>query len=49
MRVALMVEGQNGLTWERWRHILSLAEGLGFPSVFRSDHYFTGPGAAELA
>ena len=43
MRVALMVEGQNGLTWERWRHILSLAEELGFPSVFRSDHYFTGP------
>ncbi len=43
MRVALMVEGQNGLTWERWRHILRLAERLGFPSLFRSDHYFTGP------
>ncbi len=34
-----MVEGQNGLTWERWRHILRLAERLGFPSLFRSDHY----------
>ncbi|MCY3733444.1 MAG: TIGR03560 family F420-dependent LLM class oxidoreductase [Chloroflexi bacterium] len=43
MRVALMVEGQNGLTWERWRHILQLADRLGFPSLFRSDHYFTGP------
>ncbi len=43
MRVALMVEGQNGLTWERWRHILQLAERLEFPSLFRSDHYFTGP------
>ena len=43
MRVALMVEGQNGLTWDRWRHILQLAERLNFPSVFRSDHYFTGP------
>ena len=43
MRVALMVEGQNGLTWERWRHILRLAERLNFPSLFRSDHYFTGP------
>ena len=43
MRVALMVEGQNGLTWERWRHILRLADRLGFPSIFRSDHYFTGP------
>ena len=43
MRVALMVEGQNGLTWERWRHILQLADRLNFPSLFRSDHYFTGP------
>lgn len=38
-----MVEGQNGLTWERWRHILALAERLRFPTVFRSDHYFIGP------
>lgn len=42
MRVGLMVEGQNGLTWDRWRHILQLVERLGFPSLFRSDHYFTG-------
>ena len=40
MRIGLMVEGQNGLNWERWRHILALAERLKFPSVFRSDHYF---------
>jgi F420-dependent oxidoreductase-like protein len=40
MDIGLMVEGQNGLTWERWRHILSLAERLGMPSVSRSDHYF---------
>ena len=43
MRVGLMVEGQNGLTWERWSHILALAERLGFPTVFRSDHFFIGP------
>lgn len=43
MRIGLMVEGQNGLTWERWLHILQLAERLNFPSVFRSDHYFIGP------
>lgn len=42
MDIGLMVEGQNGLTWERWRHILQLAERLQFPSVFRSDHYFIG-------
>ncbi|MGH2608772.1 MAG: TIGR03560 family F420-dependent LLM class oxidoreductase, partial [Tepidiformaceae bacterium] len=40
MDIGLMVEGQNGLTWERWLHILKLAERLGFPTVFRSDHYF---------
>lgn len=43
MRIGLMVEGQNGLTWERWMHILKLAERLHFPTVFRSDHYFIGP------
>ena len=43
MKIGLMVEGQNGLTWERWRHILALAERLKFPSLFRSDHYFIGP------
>ncbi len=42
MKVSLMVEGQNGLTWDRWRHILELAERLKFPGVFRSDHYFIG-------
>ncbi len=43
MDIGLMVEGQNGLTWERWSHILALAERLRFPSVFRSDHFFIGP------
>ena len=42
MDIGLMVEGQNGLTWERWSHILQMAERLGFPSVFRSDHFFIG-------
>ena len=42
MNIGLMVEGQFGLTWERWSHILTLAERLGFPSVFRTDHFFVG-------
>src|SRR5262245_12777442 len=42
MQIGLMVEGQNGLTWERWIHILKLAERLNFPTVMRSDHFFTG-------
>lgn len=40
MKLGLMIEGQNWLTWERWSHIVALAERLGFSSLFRSDHYF---------
>jgi alkanesulfonate monooxygenase SsuD/methylene tetrahydromethanopterin reductase-like flavin-dependent oxidoreductase (luciferase family) len=42
MDIGLMVEGQHGLTWERWIHICHLVERLGLPSLFRSDHYFIG-------
>ena len=48
MRIGLMVEGQNDLTWERWIHILHVAERLEFPSLFRSDHYFTGRHKSSL-
>lgn len=40
--LGIMIEGQLGLTWERWARILDAAERLGFDSVFRSDHYTTG-------
>jgi F420-dependent oxidoreductase-like protein len=40
--IGLMVEGQYGINWARWTHIYQLAERLGFPSLFRSDHYFIG-------
>ena len=43
MDVGLMVEAHNGLSWERWRHILAMAERLEFPTLFRSDHYFMLP------
>ena len=42
MRIGLVVEGQDGLTWSRWRQIVSHAEQLGFASLFRSDHFFVG-------
>ena len=47
MDIGLMIEGQNGLTWERWIHIVALAERLGFPSLFRADHYFLLPQRQE--
>jgi F420-dependent oxidoreductase-like protein len=39
MDLALMLEGQNGLTWPRWQRIAALAEDLGFAGLYRSDHY----------
>jgi F420-dependent oxidoreductase-like protein len=39
LEIALMVEGQDGLTWNRWRGLLEAAESLGFAAVFRSDHF----------
>src|SRR6266404_883728 len=38
MGVCLMIEGQEGLTWERWRRLARAAEDGGFESLFRSDH-----------
>lgn len=37
--IALMIEGQNGLNWTRWKRLLKAAEDLGFVGVFRSDHF----------
>ena len=36
--VALAVEGQSGLTWERWKRIVAAAEELGFAALYRTDH-----------
>jgi alkanesulfonate monooxygenase SsuD/methylene tetrahydromethanopterin reductase-like flavin-dependent oxidoreductase (luciferase family) len=37
-RLGIMLEGQEGLNWERWRRICADTEGLGFASLRRSDH-----------
>lgn len=47
MQIGLMIEGQNGLNWQRWQAILQHAEDRGFQCVFRSDH-FTNPAPPEL-
>ena len=43
--VAIMVEGQDGLTWTRWQRLARAAEELGFAGLYRSDHLTnpTGP------
>lgn len=35
---SIMIEGQEGLTWERWRRLARAAEGGGYHGLFRSDH-----------
>ena len=39
LEIAIMIEGQNGLTWPRWQNIVRLVEDLGFVGLFRSDHF----------
>jgi F420-dependent oxidoreductase-like protein len=39
MRVCLMVEGQEGVTWEQWVALARAAEDAGLDALFRSDHY----------
>lgn len=38
LRVGIMVEGQEGLTWERWQRLARAVEACGYESLFRSDH-----------
>jgi F420-dependent oxidoreductase-like protein len=39
MRVCLMIEGQENVTWEQWVALARSAERNGFETMFRSDHY----------
>jgi alkanesulfonate monooxygenase SsuD/methylene tetrahydromethanopterin reductase-like flavin-dependent oxidoreductase (luciferase family) len=40
-KIGVMIEGQEGLTWERWRHICEDADQLGFDSLRRSEHFIS--------
>jgi alkanesulfonate monooxygenase SsuD/methylene tetrahydromethanopterin reductase-like flavin-dependent oxidoreductase (luciferase family) len=39
MRVALMIEGQEGVAWEQWLALAHAAEEANLDGLFRSDHY----------
>lgn len=39
MNLGVMIEGQEGLDWDRWRRIVTTTEELGFESLWRSDHF----------
>ena len=38
MELAIMIEGQNGLTWQKLERIASAVEALGYAALYRSDH-----------
>ena len=39
MDIAIMIEGQNGLNWQRWKKVAKAVEDLGFFGLYRSDHF----------
>jgi F420-dependent oxidoreductase-like protein len=39
--VCLMIEGQEGVTWDQWVGLARACEELGYESLFRSDHYLS--------
>lgn len=47
LEIAIMIEGQNGLTWTHWQEISELVENAGFVGLFRSDH-FTNSNPPEM-
>jgi F420-dependent oxidoreductase-like protein len=44
MRVCLMVEGQEDVTWQQWVALAGACEDAGLDGLFRSDHYLTVQG-----
>ena len=38
IELAVMIEGQEGLTWGRWERLARTAEDAGYDGLFRSDH-----------
>ena len=41
MRFCLMLEGQEGVTWDRWLAFADGCERLGLEGLFTSDHYYS--------
>lgn len=50
MRLCLMIEGQEGVTWDDWTALAAATEDSGLEGLFRSDHYLSigGEGRSSL-
>jgi alkanesulfonate monooxygenase SsuD/methylene tetrahydromethanopterin reductase-like flavin-dependent oxidoreductase (luciferase family) len=49
MRLALMVEGQEGPSWDEWLALAGACEQHGLEALFRSDHYLSQTDAGRAA
>ena len=47
MRVCLMIEGQEDVTWDQWLALAGACEDHGLEGLFRSDHYESVMGRRE--
>ena len=47
MRINLMVEGQESVTWRQWVDLAQACEAHGLEGLFRSDHYQSVQGRTE--
>src|SRR5829696_7957332 len=47
MRVCLMIEGQESVTWEEWLDLAKACEDSAIDALFRSDHYQSVMGKSE--
>jgi F420-dependent oxidoreductase-like protein len=47
MRFAVMIEGQEDVTWDDWVALAQACERLGFEALVRSDHYLSVMGAGD--
>ena len=41
VRLCLMIEGQEGVSWEQWMALAEATERSGLEGLFRSDHYLS--------
>jgi alkanesulfonate monooxygenase SsuD/methylene tetrahydromethanopterin reductase-like flavin-dependent oxidoreductase (luciferase family) len=41
MKLCIMIEGQEDVSWEQWREIAGACESTGIEGLFRSDHYLS--------
>lgn len=49
LEVAIMIEGQEGIDWTRWKRLVRTVEDCGYAGLYRSDHLTKSSGPREDA